>query len=356
VRFGTFSYNQRRPDVPEQQAFDELLDQIELTERLGFDEAWFAEHHHSDYGMLASPNLIIAALARRTAHLRFGNLVNVVALHDPIRLAEECAILDLITGGRLNVGLGRGVARDDVKHGFDMEVARARYEEGVDVMLRAWTGETFSHQGAAWTYADISCKPTPLQQPYPPIYYGATSPESPAMVARRGWNLALSRQPIENSARAAELYRTERAAVGNPATGGNVVLVRDVYVADSDEQAWAEAGPQITRFWQLGADNLWRNEALTLEDLPRFTARFAYFPGGLTREKAHDWGVSLIGSPETVIARARAMIDQVRPDSFVGMFGYGGLSHAQVTHSLELFASRVMPALTAAPVTAQTAG
>jgi alkanesulfonate monooxygenase SsuD/methylene tetrahydromethanopterin reductase-like flavin-dependent oxidoreductase (luciferase family) len=356
VRFGTFSYNQRRPDVPEQQAFEELLEQIELTEHLGFDEAWFAEHHHSDYGMLASPNLIIAALARRTAHLRFGNLVNVVALHDPIRLAEECAILDLVSGGRLNVGLGRGVARDDVKHGFDMDVARARYEEGVEVILRAWTGETFSHQGAAWTYADISCKPTPIQKPHPPIYYGATSPESPAMVARRGWNLALSRQPIENSARAAELYRAERIAVGNPPTGGNVVLIRDVYVADSDEQAWREAGPQITRFWQLGADNYWRDEALTVADLPRFTSRFAYFPGGLTAEKAGEWGVSLIGSPESVIAKARAMIERVQPDSLVGMFGYGGLTHAQVTHSLELFASRVMPALTARPLAAQAAG
>jgi alkanesulfonate monooxygenase SsuD/methylene tetrahydromethanopterin reductase-like flavin-dependent oxidoreductase (luciferase family) len=356
VRFGTFSYNQRRPDVPEQQAFEELLDQIELTERFGFDEAWFAEHHHSDYGMLASPNLIIAALARRTQHLRFGNLVNVVALHDPIRLAEECAILDLISGGRLNVGLGRGVARDDIKHGFDMDVARARYEEGVDVILRAWSGETFSHQGAAWTYVDISCRPTPIQKPHPPIYYGATSPESPAMVARRGWNLALSRQPIENSERAAELYRTERAAAGDPPTGGNVVLVRDMYVADSDEQAWAEAGPQITRFWQLGADNYWRDEALTVADLPRFTSRFTYFPGGLTAETAEEWGVSLIGSPETVIAKARMMIERVKPDSLVGMFSYGGLTHAQITRSLELFATRVMPALTTMPVGAQSAG
>src|SRR5947207_6566961 len=119
MRFGTFSYNQARPDVPEAHSFRELLEQIELTERLGFDEAWFAEHHHSDYGLLASPNLIIAALARRTQRLRLGNLVNVLPLHDPMRLAEECAMLDIITGGRLNVGLGRGVQRDDIKHAID---------------------------------------------------------------------------------------------------------------------------------------------------------------------------------------------------------------------------------------------
>ena len=190
MRFGTFSYNQARPWVPERQAFEELLEQIQLTERLGFDEAWFAEHHHSDYGMLASPNLIIANLAPRTQRLRFGNLVNVLPLYDPMRLAEECGMLDILTGGRLNVGLGRGVPRDDLKHGLDRDTAQARFEEGIEILLRAWTGETFNDSGKAWNYVDITCRPQPLQRPHPPIYYGATSPDSPAMVARRGERVA----------------------------------------------------------------------------------------------------------------------------------------------------------------------
>ncbi len=149
MRFGTFSYNQARPWVPERQAFEELLDQIQLTEKLGFDEAWFAEHHHSDYGMLASPNLIIANLAPRTKRLRLGNLVNVLPLYDPMRLAEECGMLDILTGGRLNVGLGRGVPRDDLKHGLDRDTAQARFEEGIEILLRAWTGDTFNYTGKA---------------------------------------------------------------------------------------------------------------------------------------------------------------------------------------------------------------
>src|SRR2546422_11491470 len=107
MRFGTFSYNQARPWVPEREAFEELLEQIQLTERLGFDDAWFAEHHHSDYGMLASPNLIIASLAHRTKRLRMGNLVNVLPLYDPMRLAGECGILDILTGGARTPGRGR---------------------------------------------------------------------------------------------------------------------------------------------------------------------------------------------------------------------------------------------------------
>ena len=345
MRFGTFSYNQPRPWVPERQAFEELLEQVLLTEKLGFDEAWFAEHHHSDYGMLASPNLIIANLAPRTKRLRMGSLVNVLPLYDPMRLAEECGMLDILTGGRLNVGLGRGVPRDDLKHGLDRDTAQARFEEGIEILLRAWTGDTFSYAGKAWNYVDITCRPRPLQRPHPPIYYGATSPDSPAMVARRGWNLALSRQPLANCARAIQSYRDERTKLGNPNGGGDAIMVRDVYVADSDEQAWAEAAPQIARFWQLATDNVWRGDSVSTDDLPKFTERFSYFPGGLNVKRLDEWGTSLIGSPDTVIKKARAMIATAKPDSLVGMFSFGGLSHEHVMRSIELFASKGMPGL-----------
>ena len=347
MRFGTFSYNQARPSVPEKQAFEELLEQVLLTERLGFNEAWFAEHHHSDYGMLASPNLIIAALAPRTKRLRMGNLVSVLPLYDPMRFAEECVMLDILTDGRLNVGLGRGVPKDDMKHRLDRDTAQARFEEGIEILLRAWTGETFSFAGKAWGYEEISCRPLPLQKPHPPIYYGATSPDSPAMVARRGWNLALSRQPLANCAKAIRSYRDERAKHAELRGNGDAIMVRDIYVADSDEQAWREAGPQIARFWQLATDNFWRGESVSPESLPKFTERYPYFPGGLTVQKMDEWGTSLIGSPETVIKKARQMVEIAKPDSLVGMFSFGGLKHEQVMHSIELFGGKVMPELAA---------
>jgi alkanesulfonate monooxygenase SsuD/methylene tetrahydromethanopterin reductase-like flavin-dependent oxidoreductase (luciferase family) len=345
MRFGTFSYNQARPWISEKQAFEELLDQILLTERMGFDEAWFAEHHHSDYGMLASPNLIIATLAPRTQRLRMGNLVSVLPLYDPMRLAEECGMLDILTGGRLNVGLGRGVPKDDMKHRLDRETAQARFEEGIEILLRAWTGETFSYSGKAWGYEEISCRPQPLQKPHPPIYYGATSPDSPVMVARRGWNLALSRQPLANCARAIKSYREERSKHPGLPGRGDAIMVRDIYVADTDEQALKEAIPQITRFWQLATDNVWRGDSVSTDALPKFTERFPYFPGGLNVERLDEWGTSLIGSPDTVIKKARVMIETARPDSLVGMFSFGGLKHEQVMHSIELFGAKVMPAL-----------
>ena len=295
--------------------------------------------------MLASPNLIIANLAPRTKRLRFGNLVNVLPLYDPMRLAEECGMLDILTGGRLNIGLGRGVPKDDMKHRLDRDTAQARFEEGIEILLRAWSGETFSYSGKAWSYEEISCRPQPLQKPHPPIYYGATSPDSPAMVARRGWNLALSRQPLVNCVKAIASYRAERAKQQDLPGHGDAIMVRDIYVADSDDQAWREAGPELTRFWQLARDNFWRGDSISTDDLPKFTERYVYFPGGLSVQRMEDWGTSLIGSPETVIKKARQMIETAKPDSLVGMFSFGGLKHEQVMHSIELFGTKVMPAL-----------
>ena len=343
MRFGTFSYNQARPWASEQQAFDELLEQIEFTDRLGFNEAWFAEHHHSDYGLIASPNLIIAALARRTKNLRMGNLISVLPLYDPMRFAEECAMLDILTNGRLNVGIGRGVPKDDMKHRLDRETAQARFDEGIEILMRAWSGETFDYKGKAWSYQEISCRPHLLQRPHPPIYYGATSPQSPVMIAQRGWNLALSRQPIANCARAIQSFRNELKTIER--TDGDAIMVRDIYVAASDEQAWHEAGLELTRYWQLAAESFWGEQPISTDDLPKFTQRYPYYPGGLTLQRMNEWGTSLIGSPDTVVEQARTMIAAAKPDCLVGMFSFGGLKHEQVMHSLTLFGNKVLPFL-----------
>ena len=305
MRFGTFSYNQARPWVPERQAFEELLEQIQLTERLGFDEAWFAEHHHSDYGMLASPNLIIANLAPRTQRLRFGNLVNVLPLYDPMRLAEECGMLDILTGGRLNVGLGRGVPRDDLKHGLDRDTAQARFEEGIEILLRAWTGETFNYTGKAWNYVDITCRPQPLQRPHPPIYYGATSPDSPAMVARRGWNLALSRQPLANCARAIA-YRTERA--NHPPRAAAAMRLWCVTFMSLIPTSKHGRKPRPKSLVSGNSRRIMSGAAIQFPRTIFQSSRNAFpiFPGGLTVKRLDEWGTSLIGSPETVIKKARA--------------------------------------------------
>src|SRR5262249_39564413 len=107
---------------------------------------------------------------------------------------------------------------------------------------------------------------------------------------------------------------TQRLRLGNLPGGGEAIMARDVYVAETDEQAWKEAGPEVTRFWQLATDNVWRGDFIKTDDLPKFTERFAYFPVGLTLKRMDEWGTSLIGSPETVVKKARLLIETARPD------------------------------------------
>lgn len=346
MRFGTFNFNQGRIGVSERQLFDELLERIALSEQLGFHEAWFAEHHHSDYSLLPSPNLVIAAASQRTRRLQLGNLVNVLPFHDPLRVAEEAAMLDLLTGGRLAVGVGRGIRRDEfAQYGFDRAEAQARFEEAIEIILRAWRGERFSHVGRFWRYHDVAPRPRPLQQPHPPLYYGAITAASAEQVARRGWHLAQARAPLDDVAAIVARYRAARAAAGLPPEEGHVVLVRDIYVAETDEQAWAEATPAILRFWETSITNELRTDPLTPADLPRLTRPFPYYRGGATLEQFAAWGVTLIGSPATVAAKVREIAATIEPTSLVGVFAFGTLTHAQVVRSMELFATRVMPAV-----------
>src|SRR5262249_62084569 len=127
------------------------------------------------------------------------------------------------------------------------------------------------HAWKPWSYVNTTAPPRPLQNPHPPIYYGATTPETPTMVARRVWNLALSRQPLANCAKAISSYRAERAKHDGLLGTGDAIMVRDIYVADTDEQAWKEAAPQITRFWQIATDNAGRGASTSTDDLPQLT-------------------------------------------------------------------------------------
>jgi len=254
-----------------------------------------------------------------------------------------------MTGGRLDVGIGRGIRRAEfAAMGLDKAGAEARFDEALDIMLKAWAAEDrFSYEGRFWQYANISARPKPLQQPHPPLVYGAITPASVERAAKRGWHLAQARQPLDDIAPMVERYRRERAGQGLDPAGGRVILVREIYVAETDEEAWAIAGPALLRFWQLADDNKLGTTPLVPEDLPRLTKGWAFLRGGATLAQLDEWGVVLVGSPERVAARIREIEQTIAPTSLVGVFAFGSLSHEQVARSLELFAQRVIPRLAA---------
>jgi alkanesulfonate monooxygenase SsuD/methylene tetrahydromethanopterin reductase-like flavin-dependent oxidoreductase (luciferase family) len=341
-----FNYNQGRWGASQTELFDDLLAQIVLAEELGLEECWFTEHHFSDYSLLPSPNLVIAAAAQRTARMRFGNLVNVLPFHSPLRLAEETATLDQLSHGRIGFGVGRGIRRDEFERlQLPLAEAPAMFEEALSVVVKAWTEDHWSHEGRYWRYHDISLRPAPYQRPHPPIYVGANSTESVLWVAEHGYNLANHLSTLALAQDNVERYRAHYRG----ARPGEFVLAREIVIAESDAAARAAGQRAMQSFWHLFAQHALAPPAPPSDErLAEYTRHFRYL-GERTHAALEADGIIITGAPDTVARRLREACATIRPDVLLGVFSFGGLSHAEVCRSLRLFAREVVPALRDVP-------
>ncbi|MBV8084635.1 MAG: LLM class flavin-dependent oxidoreductase, partial [Chloroflexi bacterium] len=178
MNFGTFLLLQSPPAAPSSEVYARGLELAEAAEELGFHNVWLAEHHFSTYGYLSRPAQLATYIAARTTRLRVGTAVIVVPLHHPLVVAEEIATLDVLSGGRLDVGLGRGYQQYEFERlGLDL-ADRRRWDESVDVIVKALTGKPFSYDGELFHIPQTSIFPQPVQRPRPPIWVTAQSPES----------------------------------------------------------------------------------------------------------------------------------------------------------------------------------
>jgi alkanesulfonate monooxygenase SsuD/methylene tetrahydromethanopterin reductase-like flavin-dependent oxidoreductase (luciferase family) len=166
--------------------YEEHLDAWEALDRFGYDGVGFNEHHCSPYGLMNSPNLMASAAAQRTKRLKLLIYGNLLPLHEPLRLAEELAMIDCLSNGRLISGFARGIPREYQVHNVRLADSRARFEEAYDIITRAWTEEIFSYEGKFWSYKDVAMWPRPVQQPHPPIWVGGESGPSLRRAARLG--------------------------------------------------------------------------------------------------------------------------------------------------------------------------
>jgi alkanesulfonate monooxygenase SsuD/methylene tetrahydromethanopterin reductase-like flavin-dependent oxidoreductase (luciferase family) len=349
--FGLFYYCQGR-GAPHDQAYAEMLDQIVLAETLGFGECWFAEHHFTDYSILPSPNLMIAAAVQRTGRMRFGNYVNVLPFHHPLRLAAEAAMLDNLAQGRFDFGIGKGVRPGEfVKLGLSFDEATAMTDEAIEILLKVWTQDTAAHEGHYWRFPELSLRPRTLQRPHPPLHMVASRPASAARVGARGWPVAMHFTPTAVVARCVEEYRAAVAARTEPPGQGpyrpRLLLCRETYVADTPEAARAEGALALQGFWYLSS--------LASPPLPatfsdaRFKELTGRIWGGQTYDELDALGGMIIGGPEQVAAKVDAL-EAIGVDTLLLVCSFGNLSHAQVCRSLELFAQAVIqPRATASP-------
>ncbi len=257
MKLGLFQ-NVQWPEPTDQRAqFENAIDQTILAEQLGFDSAYFVEHHWTRHGILSSTLALLAYIAGRTTRIRLGTAVLVLPFHDPARLVEEASTVDLLSGGRLDLGVGRGFQWVEFNgFGLDIDDSTARYDEALEVILKAWREPgTFSHAGRFWTYNNVSVEPKPLQQPHPPVWAAAGSKTSATKVGRQGLRLLLSSGVrFDQIAPLIDAYRAGLAEGGHAYSSEHVLLSRITHIAETRKRAWEIAGPYYNWFRKMVAE------------------------------------------------------------------------------------------------------
>lgn len=326
--------------------YDEHMREWLEAERLGFDAVFLSEHHFTAYNLLPSPNLMLAALASRTARIRLGNMINVVPFHQPVRLAEEAAMLDVLSGGRLEFGMGRGIDFQELrKLGLTYDELRPRFEEGVEIILKAWTQDRFAHDGEFHSIGEASIYPRPLQRPHPPVWVAAESPPTIDWTASRGFGMATIFLPTSMVREKLEYYLERGRAAGQDVSPSHVMLVRNVFVAPTDEEAIADAEPALTHMLILFKDAAVPDDLSVMPDSYAFHREsFRAFERPPERfQDIIDAGLILCGSPATVRRQLQDQIDAIGMEQVCSLFAFGDLPHDKVMRSMRLFASEVIP-------------
>ena len=339
MEFGTFLLLQSPSAEPTDVAYRRGVEITQAAEELGFRNMWLAEHHFSTYGYISRPVRFALHLADRTKRIRIGTAVIVLPLHHPLIVAEEIATADILSNGRLDVGLGRGYQHYEFERlGLDLSESRTRWEEAVDVILLALSGQTFTYDGKHFKIPETTVFPQPVQRPHPPIWVTAQSPESIETTVRRGFHLLSGGfgVPIE---RLREFRRVFDAQVAQypPKQPIRVGTQRPVYV--THDAAEARAAAEQAR-WNMRVTLSLRNNYGRVEAGHAMAVPFPNEPS--TDDLLEKFAV--IGTPDTCIRQLHRLHEAMRIDHFNCSFSFGDLSQAQVLRSMRLFSEEVMPA------------
>ena len=334
MKFGVFDHMDRAATGLGEQ-FENRLKLIEAYDRLGFHAYHVAEHHATPLGMAPSPSVFLAAVAQRTKRLRFGPLVYTLNLYHPLRLIDEICMLDQMSGGRLELGVGRGISPFEVGYyGVDPATGPERFAETLAVVLKGLTTRTLSHEGAYFTFRDVPMELEPAQRPHPPLWYGANTPDSAERLARQGYNVVVG-LPAPGVRAFVERFRAEWHAQGKAAADLPLLgLSRHIVVGDTDQEAGA-AAHRAFKLWYAALEHLWRKNGV---GLPRQLIPAAF-------EDAVAGGYIVAGSASSVRDRMRKDNDVAGINYCLCRMAFGDLSPEESLRSIELFAREVMPAL-----------
>jgi len=333
--------------------YNEYLDQMEYAEELGFDGICCNEHHQTTYGTMPAPNIVAAALARRTSRVEICILGNILSLHQfPQRVAEEVAMLDVITGGRIVSGFVRGVGTEYYSLGANPTESRDRFYEAHDLIMRAWTEPgPFEFYGKYYRFRYVNPWPRPVQKPHPPIWIPTTgSTETIDWTARLRYTLLMIYAPLAVVSGFFDEFRKRALAYGYTSSPDQLGWSVPIYVAETDARAHAEGREHMLWLFNKGLKNpvhvsvppgyltdesWWR----TMNRPDRTTKFF----GNLSYEDLVEMGYLLVGNPDTV---ARTLLERQKTLNFgrvIGLFQIGDMPHKKAVANMELFAREVMP-------------
>lgn len=327
MHVGLFSVADHYPNELERSVgtlYDEILEQINLADTLGFESFWLAEHHFHEYGVVPRPALMLAAAAKTTRQIRLGAAVVVLPFDNPLRTAEDFAMVDQLSGGRLVLGVGSGYLKHEFE-GFAVtpEEKRGRFDEGLEVLLKAWGGDRFSHSGEHFTIRDVALNVAPVGRSHPPLWVAILSNGAAYHVGRRGLPIMTipyaTTESFEELEETAKAFRTGFAESGKDTAEGTIRFGLHVHCAETTEQAREEAREGMERYVRTRLYAKDRSfEELIAKDLVAF------------------------GDPDEV-CRVLRRYEEAGMTHVMAITNFGGMPHPTVKHSLELMAQDVLP-------------
>jgi alkanesulfonate monooxygenase SsuD/methylene tetrahydromethanopterin reductase-like flavin-dependent oxidoreductase (luciferase family) len=340
MKFSIFDHLDKR-DEPLGKTYEDRLEFIRAAEQYGFHAYHLAEHHGTPLGMAPAPSVFLAAAARETQKIRLGALNYILPLYHPVRLVEEICMLDHLTGGRLQVGLGRGISPIEVGFfGVEGERSREIYHEALAVLIKGLTSDRLDHEGKHFTVRDMPMEMKPLQKPYPALWAGVGDEKSQRFAVRNGINpVALGsvervRKLVQHCRKVWQEEQESPERITLAAAQPKIGAARHILVADTDADA-LKLGRTAYEHWYKSLSKLWAERGIPVHS----SVIYANF------DEAKTLGTVVVGSPRTVRDRLANLIDTCGFDYLLGEFTWGNLTHRQEMKSLRLFGTEVMPSL-----------
>ena len=324
--------------------YQEAVEQIQYAEELGFDAVWLAEHHFTRFGIISSAIPFATYVAARTKTIRIGTGVSVLTFHNPIFMAEETAMLDVLSNGRLDFGVGRGqVVYEYNNFRVEYDSRTQRFQEIVDIILGLWSTPGFTYHGKYYSVDDMTIAPVPVQRPHPPMYLAVSrTPASvDVAVSRHLPVLTSANTPDEDVLGIRSLYFERCAAVGQRPLVGDMPFFRLTHVAEDEKQA--REIPRASLTWVRDLNSLRRTLSggseiyMDLEHWRR--TRTVQVPAYETELQT----TAYFGTPEHLVQRLRWLQEKHHVQYFGADMAFGKMQHADVLRSMELFAREVMP-------------